>query len=85
MPSPRSMIGRLDMFHKLKAYLYAAALFVLGFAGWRIFQSGKNSGEVERASRRVDAMKKAKDVRDEVESDPHLAERAREWMRDEQR
>ena len=73
------------MFSKMKAYLAAAIFFIVSLLGWRLHQSGKNSGEVERASRRIDAMKRAKDVRDEVESDPHLAERAREWVRDEQR
>jgi hypothetical protein len=71
------MIGRLR--------LYLAAVGV-GFAViWQIIRtirkSERNDIERERASRRVDAMKAAGRIRDDVESDPYLVDRAHEWLR----
>jgi len=71
------MIGRLR--------LYLAAVGV-GFAViWQIIRtirkSERNDIERERASRRVDAMKAAGRIRDDVESDPYLVDRAHQWLR----
>jgi len=71
------------MFGRIKLYAAAGLAFVLGLVG--IYFRGKSAGaEAERNDhmrRRVDAMKTAKEVRDEVESDPDLVRRAHEWVR----
>lgn len=65
--------------------LYAAAV-ALGFAVvWQIIKQirkgERNDIERERASRRIDAMKEAGRIRDDVESDPYLIDRASSWLR----
>jgi hypothetical protein len=71
------MIGRLR--------LYLAAVGVGLAVIWKIIRtirkSERNDIERERASRRVDAMKAAGRIRDDVESDPYLVDRAHEWLR----
>ena len=68
---------------RIKLYIAAGAAFVLGLLG--IYWRGKSAGaEAERSKhlrRRVDAMKTAKDVRDEIMDDPDLVRRASEWVR----
>lgn len=68
---------------RIKLYLAAVAI---GFAAmWRVVvmirKSERNDIERERASRRVDAMKEAGRIRDDVESDPYIVDRAHEWLR----
>jgi hypothetical protein len=71
------MIGRLR--------LYLAAVGVGLAVIWQIVRtirkSERNDIERERASRRVDAMKEAGRIRDDVESDPYLVDRAHRWLR----
>ena len=71
------------MFGRIKLYVAAGLAFALGLLG--IYWRGKSAGvEAERNKhmrRRIDAMTTAKDVRDEVESDPDLVRRATEWVR----
>jgi len=71
------------MFGKLQLYAAAGLAFVLGLVGiyWRGQSDGAEAERDEQTRRRVDAMKQAKDVRDDVESDPDLAARARRWLR----
>ena len=71
------------MFTKAKLYLAAGAAFVLGLLGiyWRGRSAGAEAERNERMSRRVDAMRKAKDVRDEVQDDPYFVDRAHQWVR----
>ena len=68
---------------RLKLWLSAAGAFVLALIG--VYLRGKSDGtsaEKDRqVRRRIEAMKTAKDVRDEVESDPYLADRASKWVR----
>jgi len=68
---------------RLKLWLSAAGAFALALIG--AYLRGKSDGtsaEKDRhVRRRIEAMKTAKDVRDEVESDPHLADRASRWVR----
>jgi hypothetical protein len=71
------------MIARFKRYLAAVAV---GCAVvWQIIRtirkSERNDIERERASRRVDAMKEAGRIRDDVESDPYLVDRAHEWLR----
>ena len=71
------------MIARLKLYLAALAVGVA--ATWHVVriirQRERKDIELERASRRVDAMKEAGRIRDDVESDPYLVDRAHEWLR----
>jgi len=71
------------IFNQIKMYLLGVVAFVVTVFG--IYLKGKSAGrqgaENKHMRRRVDAMKQAKDVRDEVESDPDLVRRASEWLR----
>ena len=72
------------MWARLK--LYFAAVVIGVAAAWQIVvmirRSERHSIEHERVGRRIEAMKEAGRIRDDVESDPHLATRARDWVRD---
>jgi uncharacterized membrane protein (UPF0182 family) len=65
--------------------LYAAAVAVGFAAAWQVVKmirrSERNEIERVRASRRIDAMKEANRIRDDVESDPYLIDRASQWIR----
>jgi hypothetical protein len=71
------MIGRIR--------LYLAAVAVGVAAAWQVVRmiraSERKDIERERANARVDAMKAAGRIRDDVESDPYLVDRASEWLR----
>ena len=71
------------MWVRLKLRLAALAIGVA--AMWQVIRmirrSERKDIERERASRRVDAMKEAGRIRDDVESDPYLVDRAHEWLR----
>ena len=70
------------MFNQIKMYLLGVVAFVATVFGiyFKGKSAGKQAAENERKSRRIDAMKTAKDVRDDVESDPDLVRRASEWV-----
>jgi hypothetical protein len=65
--------------------LYAAAVAVGFAAAWQLVKmirkGERNDIERERANRRIDAMKEAGRIRDDVESDPCLIDRASDWVR----
>lgn len=65
--------------------LYAAAVAVGFAAAWQLVKmirkGERNDIERERASRRIDAMKEAGRIRDDVEGDPYLIDRASDWVR----
>jgi hypothetical protein len=71
---------------RLKLYLLAALSFVAGLLG--IYASGVHRGKSSERNRRneerLDAMKEAKNVEDNVRSldDDALADRASKWVRD---
>ena len=71
------------IFGRVKLWLAGAGAFALALIG--VYLRGKSDGtsaEKDRqVRRRIEAMKTAKDVRDEVESDPYLADRASRWVR----
>jgi hypothetical protein len=68
---------------RIQLYLLVSAAFILGVLG--IYASGvqrgidKQRGQLDRA--RLDAVNKAKEIKDEVNADPDLAARARRWVR----
>lgn len=66
----------------VRAWLYGLALAALAFFGLYMRQQGRKDEQQEQVRRRIDVMRTAKDVRDEVESDPYLVDRASEWVRD---
>ena len=73
------------MFSRIQLYLFIGAAFILGAVG--IYASGVQRG-IDRTQRRIDKqrldnMKTAKDVKDEVEilDDVDLARRAQRWVR----
>lgn len=65
--------------------LYLAALAVGAAATWqiiRMIRAGERRDiERERANARIDAMKKAGRIQDDVERDPYLVDRASQWIR----
>lgn len=72
------------MFARLKLWMAGTAAFVVTV--FAIYFKGRSAGhqqfENEQVRRRTDAMRKAKDVRDEVDSDPYFVDRARQhWVR----
>ena len=71
------------MLTKLQLYIAAGAAFMLGLVGiyWRGRSAGVEAERDKHVRRRIDAMTTAKDIRDEVESDPDLVRRASEWVR----
>lgn len=68
-----------------KHYLYAAVFAVLAFCGVYLYNAGKKSEQNKQVRRRVDAMKTAKETRDEIMDDPYFYDRARKWLRDDER
>lgn len=71
------------MWGRIKLYLAAVGvgIAVVLQVIKKIRESERKDIERERASRRVDAMKHAGRIRDDVESDPYLVDRASEWLR----
>ena len=68
--------------NQIKLYLVGAAAFLLTVFGVYLKRSGRKEAENEQMRRRIDAMKTAKDVRDDVESDDFFVDRARRnWVR----
>jgi|AntAceMinimDraft_12_1070368.scaffolds.fasta_scaffold00543_5 hypothetical protein len=74
------------MLGKLKLYAFAGAAFVLGLLGiyLRGRSDGASSATASTTEQRLDAMKQAKEVEDEIEilDDVGLGERAGRWMRE---
>ena len=74
---------------KLKLYLFVAVAFVAGVLG--IYMSGVRRGidrqrsKIDRA--RLDKIGKAKEIKDDVEilDDSGLADRASQWLRNDDR
>lgn len=68
---------------RLKAYALAAGMFVLAVlrALHLIKQGERTKIELERVSRRVEASREARRIEDDVESDPYLVDRARQFVR----
>lgn len=68
---------------RLQLYALLALAFVAGVLG--IYAAGVQRGIDRQKSKidkkRLDAASKAKEVRDEVDSDPYLVDRANQWVR----
>lgn len=72
------------MIAQIQMYVIGAVTFVAALIG--VYLKGKATGrrtsDLEADRRRLETMKKAKDVRDEVMDDPYLVERAAHWVRE---
>jgi len=68
---------------RIQLYLLVAAAFVLGVLG--IYASGvqrgidKQRGQLDRA--RLKKIEQAKEIKDEINADPNIVDRARRWVR----
>lgn len=73
------------LFSRLKLYALLGAAFLLGLVG--IYAAGMQNGiarlQNETNRRRLDSIREAKEVEDEIEimDDVDLATRARDWVR----
>jgi hypothetical protein len=73
------------VFARIKLYAIGAVVFVLALLG--IYWSGRKDGaaaaKVDANEARLDAVKAAKDVEDEIRSldDPAFVDRASQWLR----
>lgn len=74
------------MWGRLKLYAIAGAAFALGLLGtyWRGRSDGASSARASTTEQRLDIMKQAKEVEDEIEilDDVGLGERAGKWLRE---
>jgi hypothetical protein len=70
---------------RFKIWALIVAAFALGLLGWRkaSIDRALEQANAKRDRRRIESIKTAKEIREDVESqdDMHLVERAREWMR----
>ena len=70
---------------RLQLYALVALAFVAGIVG--IYMTGVQRGidrqrtKIDRA--RLDKIGQAKEIEDAVNADPHLVDRARQWVREE--
>ena len=70
---------------RLQLHALLALAFVAGIAG--IYMAGVQRGidrqrtKIDRA--RLDKVGQAKEIEDAVNADPHLVDRARQWVREE--
>ena len=71
------------MWGRIKLWLAGVATAVAGLVA--LYLRGKAAGQKEAENkhvrRRVEAMKTAKDVRDEILDDPYFVDRAKQWTR----
>ena len=71
------------MIARLQLYGLIALAFVAGLFG--IYAAGTRAG-AERVRQKIDAkrlanLKTARDIEDEIDSDPYLVDRASKWVR----
>jgi len=65
----------------VKKYFYAAGAAVLAFMGIYLYRKGAED-QLDKLSRdNLEAMRDAKDVRDEIQNDPYFVDRARRWVK----
>jgi hypothetical protein len=65
----------------IKKYAYAFASALLAFMGIFIYAKGRSDQESEQVRNNLDAVREAKSVRDEVQKDPDLKNRAKKWVK----
>ena len=74
------MVGARLQLYALLALAFAAGLLGIYMAG---VQRGiaRQQAKIDRA--RLDKIGQAKEIEDEINADPHLVDRARQWVREE--
>jgi len=65
----------------VKHYLYAAGAAVLAFMGVYLYRKGVEDQRNKLSRDNLEAMRDAKDVRDEIQNDPFFVDRARQWVK----
>lgn len=75
------------MLTRIKLYLVTIAVGIGAvFSAIAMVRRSERQGiEREHVRRRLDAMREAKKVQDDVESDPYLVDRAHQWVREDDR
>jgi hypothetical protein len=56
------------MIANIRLYVYGIFAAVLAYAGARLYAKGKSDVQAANTARRIDAMKDAKEIRDEVQN-----------------
>lgn len=69
------------IFGAIKRYLYAFVAAGLAFAGIFLYGKGRRDQQNKQTRDNLDAMRESKDIRDEVQSDPHFVDRAKQWVK----
>ena len=69
------------MIASIRHYLYAAVMAVLAFFGLYLYREGRKDERDKLSRDNLDAMREAKEIRHEVESDPYFVDRAHKWVR----
>lgn len=65
----------------VKAYLYATVAAFLAFMGIYLYTKGRSDEQDKLSRDNLEAMRDAKDIRDEIQNDPYFVDRARQWVR----
>jgi len=65
----------------VKHYLYATGFALLAFFGIYLHRAGRKAEKNEQVRDDLEAMRKAKDIRDEIDNDPYFVDRAAQWLR----
>ena len=65
----------------IKKYLYAAGAAILAFIGIFLYRKGGQEQRNKLSRDKLEGMREAKDVRDEIQNDPHLSDRANQWVK----
>jgi hypothetical protein len=75
------------MIAKIKSHLIAFGLAMLAFWGLYgiAFTRGQKSGEVKRVKERLETIKTAKEIENEIQNDPYFVDRASRWLRDDKK
>lgn len=75
------------MIARLKLYFLAVGAAMLAF--WGIygvgFTRGKKASENRNNADRLEAIKTAKEIEDEIQDDPYFVDRASRWVHDDPR
>lgn len=66
----------------VKHYLYAAGAAFMAFMGVYLYTKGRSDQKDKLTRDNLDAMREAKDVRDEIQEDPYFVDRARAWVKE---
>ena len=56
------------MIANIRLYLYGIFAAVLAYIGARLYAKGKSDVQAANTARRIDAMKDAKEIRDEIQT-----------------